>query len=390
VKAGHHEQGDPKSIVFTGDQGEILTGEIVDAKDAILPESPDPSLQVPAIAIDRILQAVPELAKAVRGGKIMRVIGGPSGPLWEVDGGVLATVRGEKGIVGHLRFDGPPKDVRVVAAPAAAFQLASAVTLQYYLDTITNQLESLQFGIADVKEWLSAEARAELDAAEQNCADIARHLTAGATLRVDDRVKLNSAHDVARRRFAAARGRLDSLAALTKEAVTDTGEIRNRAKLKRALSKGGTDGVRDYQDILHAALLTVRALALLATSEATSEPARLETTTEAAIREIEQLRVDLFRLSSTLSTLDIRKSAIEREFTWAPHKWGKEPYEALNQYRARTKDLRRILRRPGESLLPKLVADKPWIIEARAGADGAFETRASQLELSGPAEATLG
>jgi len=378
-----HDQGDATSVVFTGDKGEVLTGEIVDAEDAIVPLSSGQTLHASAIAINRVMQAAPELAKAVRGGKIMRVIGGPSGPLWEVDGGVLATVRGEKGIVGHLRFDGPPKDVRVVAAPAAAFQVASALTLQYYLNTITSQLESLQFGIVDIKEWLSTEARAEIDAAEQGCADIARHLAAGTSLRADDLVKLNQAHDVARRRFAAARARLDSLADLTKQAVTDKGDIRDRDKLKRALSKGATDGVRDYQDLVRAALLTVRALALLASSEAASEPARLETTRDAAIGEIEELRSDLCRLSNTLSALNIRTSAIEREYGWAPNKWGKEPRKELAEYRTQTKALRRLLRQPN-GVLPELVTAKPWIIEARAGPSGRIETRVGQLELMAP------
>lgn len=374
------------SLEFTGAHGEVLTGEIVDAGAAILQPASGSTRRVPPVAVDRILQAAPDVIAAVHGGKIMRVIGGPSGPLWKVDGGVLATVRGEKGIVGHLRFDGPPKDVRIVAAPAAVFQVASAVTLQYYLNTITSQLESLQHGIADIKELLSTDERAELEAAEQSCADVARHLAAGTALRSDDLVKLNNAHNVGRRRFAAARERLDVLSRLVRESVTETGDIRDRNKFKRALKKAATDGVRDHQDLLRAAALTVQALAVIAASEA-EDPTRLATTRDAAIREIAQLRADLTRLSGTLESLNVRRSAIEREYTYNPLKWGKEPYEDLEVCRTSTKRMRQVLHQPAERLLPELVADTPWIMELRAGADGTIEACRDELEL-GPLPTT--
>lgn len=329
------------SIAFDTEDGERLVGEVVDADDAILgPDTGGQEPRVPMLAIDQLLKAAPDVATAVHGGKVMRVIGGPAGPLWQVDGGVLATVRTDKGIVGHLRFAGPPEDVRVIAAPAAAFQLASAVTLQYYLNTITKQLESLQRGIGDIKHRLADNERAEIEAAEHSCSDVARHMAAGSRLRTDDLVKLNAAHDVARRRFAAARDRLDRLAALIDQAVSASGDIADRKKLRKALVDGAQDGVRDYDDLMHASVLMVRALGLLTSFDAEHDPSRLSTSREGALRELDDVRQTVHHLSAALSRLNIRSSAIEREWTWAPHKWGSEPYAELEAYRTATKGSR--------------------------------------------------
>lgn len=378
----------PELIVFGGDEDVVLVGEVIDAVDAVIPDSGGSGPNVPPIAFGQILETVPDVARALKGGEIMRVVSRPAGPLWKVDGGVLGTVRDEKGIVGHVRFAGDPENARVVAAPAAAFQIASAVTLQYYLNTITKQLESLQRGIGDIKEWLAADADAELEGAEQSCSDVARHLAASRPLREADLVKLNDAHNVGRRRFAAARMLLESLEARVDEAITEGGDISNRGKLKEALKDGATSGVANYQRLMRAAVLTIRALALIATHDAREDPNRLETTQDAALREIEEMRSTLVRLSSMLNKLNIRTSAIERDAGWTPNKWGKLPHDELEDYRVATKDLRRILRQPPDRLLPTLVASSPWVMEARMRADGSVETRVRELEIARPDSST--
>jgi hypothetical protein len=382
------DPGRPELIVFGGDDDVVLVGEVIDAVDAVIPDSGGSGPNIPPIAFGQILETVPDVARALKGGAIMRVVSRPAGPLWKVDGGVLGTVRDEKGIVGHVRFAGDPENARVVAAPAAAFQIASAVTLQYYLNTITKQLESLQRGIGDIKEWLAADADAELEGAEQSCCDVARHLAASRPLREADLVKLNDAHNVGRRRFAAARMLLESLEARVDEAITEGGDVSNRGKLKEALKDGATAGVANYQRLMRAAVLTIRALALIATHDAKADPNRLETTQDAALREIEEMRSALVRLSSMLNKLNIRTSAIERDAGWTPNKWGKLPHDELEDYRVATKDLRRILRQAPDRLLPTLVASSPWVMEARMRADGSVETRVHELEIARPGSST--
>jgi hypothetical protein len=369
-------------VVFQGEGGEILTGQVVEPEDAILPPASGWSARVPPIPVGEILETVPDFLDAVRGGKIMRLISEPAGPLTKAKaGGVLGSVRGEKGFAQNLRYRGPPENVRVVAAPAAAFQIASAVTLQYYLNTITKQLESLQRGIGDIKEWLRAEELSDVESAEQSCSDIAAHMSAGTPLNAADLVKLNDAHSAGRRRFAAARTRLETLAHRIDEAVTETGDISNRGALEDALKDATANAVRDYQVLMHAAVLTVQALALLAAHDATEGPARLETTEAAALREIEKMRTSLAELMPYLNKLNIRKSAVAREYA-RPLKWGSAPYKELEVFRAATKDLRRHLREPSEALLPPLTAAQPWVIEARMAADGSIETRVQELEVA--------
>jgi hypothetical protein len=370
-------------VVFNGEHGEVLTGQVVDAQDAILPPGDGSAARVPPVAVGAILEAVPDLLDAVQGGKIMRLISEPVGPLTKAKaGGVLGSVRGEDGIVQNLRFQGDPENVRIVAAPAAAFQIASAVTLQYYLNTITKQLESLQRGVGDIKEWLRGEELAEVESAGQSCSDIAAHMSAGTPLNAADLVKLNNAHDIGRRRFSAARTRLETLAAQIDTAVSSTGDIADRGALKGALNAAASDGVRDFEALMHAAVLTVQALALLAAHDATESPARFKTTEAGALHEIAGMRKAFAKLMPCLHKLNIRKSAIEREYTWDPRKFGKEPYKELERFRATTKELRRHLREPAETLLPALAAAQPWVIEARMAADGSIETRVQQLELA--------
>ena len=379
--AGSTHDGD--IVVFNGEDGEVLTGEVIDARDAILPPAERGGARVPPIAVGEILKAVPDLFDAVQGGKIMRLISDPAGPLTKAKaGGVLGSARGDKGIIQNLRFKGNPENVRIVAAPAAVFQIASAVTLQYYLNTITEQLESLQRGIGDVKEWLRGNELAEVETAEQSCSDIAAHMSAGTPLHAADLVKLNDAHNVGRRRFAAARARLETLARQIDQAVTENGDIGDRRALKDALKAAADDGVRDYEVLIHAAVLTVQALALIAAHDATEGHARFKTTEDRALRDIETMRKTLAELMPCLNKLNIRKSAIEREYTWSPLKWGWEPYRELERFRAATKELRRHLRQPAETLLPALAAAQPWVIEARLAADGSIETRVQQLEMA--------
>ena len=69
------DAGKQLPIVFKGKGGEVLTGEVIDADEAILPASSYPTAHVPPIAIGQMLQSVPDVLQAVHGGKIMRVIG---------------------------------------------------------------------------------------------------------------------------------------------------------------------------------------------------------------------------------------------------------------------------------------------------------------------------
>ena len=130
--------------------------------------------------------------------------------------------------------------------------------------------------------------------------------------------------------------------------------------------------------LMHAAVLTIQALALLAAHDATEGQARFKTTEDRALREIENMRKTLAELMPYLDKLNIRKSAIEREYTWNPLK----PYKDLERFRNATKDLRRHLRQPAETFLPALAAAQPWVIEARLAADGSIDTRVQQLEMA--------
>ena len=84
-----------------------------------------------------------------------------------------------------LRFDGGPKNVRHVAAPAAVFQIAGALTLQHYLDTMSKQLEALQRGVQDVKDMLVQAQKGDLYAAQRFALQQEQLVADGTKLGVD-------------------------------------------------------------------------------------------------------------------------------------------------------------------------------------------------------------
>lgn len=94
--------------------------------------------------------------------------GGPAGKLVTSGKDTIAIARNADGtIAGPLRFDGGPRQVRHVAAPAAVFQVAGALTLQHYLHTMSAQLEALQRGVQDVKDMLVRAQKGDLYTAQR-------------------------------------------------------------------------------------------------------------------------------------------------------------------------------------------------------------------------------
>jgi hypothetical protein len=377
--------GGAEIIRLEGENGEVLTAEIVDADRAVLPVGSATSTRFPQIAADRIFQAAPDVARALRGGKIMRLISEPAGALTQAkQGGVYGSVHDGRGFLQNLVFEGGPANVRIVAAPAAAFQIASAVTLQYYLNTITSQLEALQHGLSDIKAKLNREERAELEAAEASCADIGCHVEQGIRLRTDDQVKLDDAHKVARLRFAAARDGLLALEDLIREAINDDGTIRDGDKFERALESAATDGVHNYQVMLLAASVMFRVLALRAVRDADSDPRRVASTQSAAVAEIEKVRNELRQLGDLLTRLNIRRRVMEDAYGIGLKKQGlNAPTTEHERFRRATKVLRSHLRKPVEQWLPALDSGGSWVMEIRNDPNGEIEARMLPLHAAG-------
>ena len=149
---------------------------------------------MPSIAVGEILEAVPALLDAVQGGKIMRLISDPAGPLSKAKaGGVLGSARGENGIVQNLSFQGGPGECAYRCGSGRCVsdrERCDAPVLPQH-DHQAARVTTARHG--KIKEWLRGEELAEVESAEQTCSDIAAHMSAGTPLRQADLVKLNNA-----------------------------------------------------------------------------------------------------------------------------------------------------------------------------------------------------
>jgi hypothetical protein len=136
------------------------------------------------IAVGPAVSALLDLAQTVQTQSLLTVVG-PQHLLDGIKSGtlrVLSTSTGKTGtvvdvltgkVVGQLRFRGAPIAVPTVAT---LFQIASAVTLQYYLHEITARLNALSTQLGHVMELVEGTARAELDVAFTESAELAETL----------------------------------------------------------------------------------------------------------------------------------------------------------------------------------------------------------------------
>jgi hypothetical protein len=179
---------------------------------------------------------------------------------WE---GTIAIARNADGtIAGPLRFDGGPRQVRHVAAPAAVFQVAGALTLQHYLHTMSAQLEALQRGVQDVKDMLVRAQKGDLYTAQRFVLQQEQLVEDGTKLGAE----LSSAIEVhlgrVRSVYSALRDALRSSAEEVVGLVDDTGRIIDHDAYDAGLERIMVEGRRNAVTLLVAMDLTVHLLRL--------------------------------------------------------------------------------------------------------------------------------
>jgi hypothetical protein len=107
-------------------------------------------------------------------------------------GVVLGSVVDNGKIVGQARFR--PCSA-IGPGLAAGFQVASAITLQYYLNEITSQLASIEGAVDRIYEFLSETALAEIMNASRTSEDLAAILSGSGTLEPHDLTRLVNAQE---------------------------------------------------------------------------------------------------------------------------------------------------------------------------------------------------
>jgi hypothetical protein len=176
----------------------------------------------------------------------MRVVGGPAGDLFTSGKDTLAIARNVDGrSAGFLRFDGGPRSVRRVAAPSAIFQVAGALTLQHYLNTMSKQLEALQDGLQDIKEMLAQAQKGDLYAARRFVLQQEQLVAEGTRVGVELSGAIEGHLGNVRSVYSAARDGLRSRANDGADVIDNNGTIIDHDRYDTALARMMIDGRRD-------------------------------------------------------------------------------------------------------------------------------------------------
>lgn len=339
----------------------------------------------PPIPLDAALKAVPDLQRALQGGQVMRVVGGPAGELVTSGNDTLAIARNADGtIAGPLRFDGGPKNVRHVAAPAALFQVAGALTLQHYLDTISSQLEALQQGVQEIKDILLAVEKGELYAAQKFVAQQEQLVAEGIKLGTDLSSAIETHLGNVRAVYSRVRDRLHAQVETASKVIDPTGSITDHDAYDEELLRMRGESHRDAVQLLGAIDLTIRLLRLQQVAAVERALGQAPSLRRTALEEIAELRADFALLGPLFERWIVPDTAI------AQHASGVRVHNKfsttrrilhLRDYQLATAPLRGVLGRSPEELFPvAALGASSFVIDCQLAEDGEVYARVAELE----------
>lgn len=331
------------------------------------------------VAWNSVAQTVPTIANALSRGEIVRVIG----PQHLIDGlktgalqntvtstGAIGIVKGPDGkFVGHLRFESA-SEARVpakVAGPLLLFQVASAVTMQYYLHQITSRLVEIQRGIDDLKATLRAQSVGAIRTAAAMCEELEGLASHDGHLRSRDHTRLVVADNDVQAVYFGLSEKLRTFAREVEELIGDDGAPRDKNATKDLLKHAPENEVRDALLWVEAMVVRIRIARVRALAEVDATPERAEAIRLTLERQLDEMREAFEGLQVPFGALNLRRDnagGMEKE---------------LEAYRVATKRLRALLRTPVRRALPAPETEQPFIVELRRGREG-VESRYALVE----------
>ena len=372
-------------VLEAPDRRSHLVGEIVPKASSLLASNEElggsSSSRTPK-AWNQAIQTLPNVSQAIQRGELVRIIG----PDHLVNGiakgelahtitksGVIGAVKGPDGkFVGHLRFESAGSPA-TVAGPLVVFQLASAVTMQYYLHQMTTRLVSIEEGIDDLKSTLSAQNSAKIRTGAQACARYEPFMESDVTLSSEDRDELANASQGASEAYETLKDELTRFQQKVDKVVDADGRVSDAGKLGAVFDYGTTTASKNGALFLEALDVRMRLLRLKAFAELDADPARAELIRRGIEEEIRHMRTDFEELRVPFDQLNIRRDELRR--------WGRiSGAEELERFRNRSKGLRAIARTPVRRVLPEPPLLQPFVVELTQGPDGEIESRYALLE----------
>lgn len=353
-----------------------LNVQVLDAPESALFARADQRTNghAPPVAVGAFATTLASAGLALQSGQVLQVIGPPhllaglrdgSYRLLETSTGHIGTVADQSGIVGHLRFGNSAPTAAQGAL--AAFQLASAVTLQYYLARIDAQLVAIDRQLKSIQQDLLDETFGEIETARENCVDLEEALRELGAIGDLDLQRLAHAEQRVDQSYHAQIKKLQAFCAKVDELLAR--DELDRRECGELLEEGAGRRLAQAQLLLYAAVVRHRlnGLAVAAAAQESQERARLATAK--LNREHQEMLRDLHTVARAFRRLHMRKRRFDE--AW-PLRGG--PERELQAFSVQTRGLREQLVAPSTAL-PALEPAEPYIFEVMRDADGVLRQR---------------
>ncbi len=336
------------------------------------------------IAFNSFLQSIPNVVAAMRGGTVVQILGPPnlisglkSGIYHTVEsGGHLGSVANSNGqIVGNLRF-GNPVNIRSFAVPAAIFQVASAVTLQYYLHQMNDKLVSIQQGIENLIQREQNDQYAKIMAAKTTCEEIRGILRSGHLPDSNDQNKINIANSQINEAYDKCRKSINDF---DNQVLKDTNgeKITQMAGL---LVDGSSDRLYDAQLTLASIAVRGELYHLEYEMGLYLYPERLEVNTQKLEKQIADMKTVYKQIQALYKRLDGLDDIVENKSRW--QKIGNTIAFRNSDFKKKKKDYQvktQGLRDTIQQSFPEQDINQPFLIECRMDDNGNIESRYAMI-----------
>lgn len=361
---GPYDAGQPTQFILEDGSGRQLFAEIVDRTEAALwkPEDELSTHQPSLVAVDKAIAAIPAIGLALKGGKVARILNpealAQGRQLKSAKGGNLSLIYGEKSIVTQLRY-GDTRNVATVAAPLAVFQVASAITGQYYLDRINGQLIAVEGQISRFRIEHRNATYGDITAAAEACAELEEGFSRSLALTADDRTRLVSVETLIDKAYNQKQKDVDDFVRDV-ESVFATDAL-GVSDVDRLLREADHTALYDVQLLTYAAAIRHKLNLLRAYADFGAADGRGEIAERKVAREREEMRHDLDNAGAALAKLAVTRA--DAKASWKLKGW-RNPPKQLDAFQPKGRALLTLLADAPRALLPE-PTPVPMVLEAR-------------------------
>lgn len=344
--------------------GRQLFAQLIEPGESALWQRADTTItqQSTSVALDKVLDALPVIGTAVKGGKWVRILNPEALALGDQvrskSGGFLAAIYGsDKKFAAQLRFT-KPEDLAKLATPLAVFKVASMVTGQYYLDRINGQLMTIKRQVRQVQQDHRNETYGEITSAAEACMELEQGLAHSLDLTADERMRLvNAEGDIDKaykQKLKDVQDFLDDVDKLFSAEKLDVDEA------ERLLREADSTRIYDMQLLAYGAAVRHKLNLLRAEVDLDAEGGRGQLAQRKLERELDAMRDDLLAAGEALARLAISRD--EAKDSWNLKRWRRPP-RLLDGFHPKATAMKEQLMEAPRTLLPS-PEPAPFVLEA--------------------------